>query len=282
MDGISEKMTEYFTAAARLNARQDGDYIGEDGLLYCGKCKTSKQVKGRFMGEDIIYPCMCDCKAEEEREKERQARARQRERYIDELRHNAFPRYSEYSLMTFDNADNSNEKQMNAARRYCEQFKEFEREGKGLLLYGNCGTGKSYIAACIANRLIDNGIQVMFTTLSKISNRLQRTYDGKGEIYDELRHVPLLILDDFRSERSTEFMQEVAFEVVNGRIEANRPLIVTTNLTAAEIKGNKDRAEQRIMSRLLQITIPIEFEGEDKRIEAGKRDYAADKARLGL
>ena len=243
-------------------------------LWHCGKCHTPKQAEVFFMGQRLTPFCMCSCKAAEvQREKERQAE-QERLQAIERIREAAFPAYSDYGQMTFDISEDS--KLVQAAKNYVDKFDEFQRRGKGLLFYGSCGTGKTHLAACIANSLIDKGIRVKFTTMPKIVNQLQSSFEGRDRLFDELRSVPLLIIDDFKAERSSEFMQETVFEVINGRAEACLPLIVTTNLTNAELKGHHDRATDRILSRVLGITVPIEVEGADRRRERIKEDYAAD------
>lgn len=254
------------------------DYI-KDGLIYCGKCHTPKQCKEKLFGNDAILPIICECqKAEFERRLEREAQIRLEER-IKQLRNECFPKGSMYHQDTFDKADTENGL-VKATMMYCDRFKEFEISGKGLMLYGGCGTGKTFLAACVANRLIDRGIQVKFTTLSKIAAQLQSCYEGRSEIYDELRTIPLLIIDDFKAERQTEFMQEITFEVINGRSEARRPLIVTTNLTNEDIKAPKDITSERIISRLIEMTVPLEVTGDDKRAVKARAEYAYNKSML--
>lgn len=278
MDGIAEVLAETIIAAKRNNPIYDTDYTGDDGLIYCGNCNTPKQCRINLFGEEMTVSALCQCQAEADRLKKQQLKEQQHRERIARMRLDCFPKYSRYDEMTFAGSDMTEELQK--AKKYCDKFSEFKDKGKGLLLYGPCGTGKTHIAACIANELIDQGVPVLFTTMAKIVNRLQSSFDGRRELFDELRQVPLLIIDDFRAERSTEFMQETTYEVINGRTESGLPLMVTTNLTNADFKQAHDIQTERIISRILDITIPLEIKGADKRRERVKSEYAEDKLML--
>lgn len=278
MDAISDVMTNIITASRTANAENSGDYIGDDGLLHCIVCDEPKQAKITLFGDEITVGVACKCRIEAEKQKEAERKERERAEYISRLRLECFPKYSKYTEMTFK--DSGTTPELLKAKAYCDKFTEFKDKGKGLLLYGECGTGKTHIAACIANDLINRGYPVKFTTMAKIVNRLQASFDGREQFFDELRQVPMLIIDDFRAERSTEFMHETTYEVINGRTEAGLPLIVTTNLTNADFKDKHDVQTERIISRLLGMTIPIEVKGTDRRRERVRNDYAADKTLL--
>lgn len=278
---VTTTLSSIIQNAYIVNKPTENDYVAVDGLVYCGKCKEPKQCREMVFGELTVLPIPCKCVKEAYAKEEQRIYQMQLEAKVSGMRVTAFGANSKYITSRFDTSDGSNESVMNAAKMYCEKFDEFKRDGKGLMLYGECGTGKSFIAACIANQLIDKGISVIFTTMSKIVNKLQSTFD-KREIYDVLREVPLLIIDDFRAERSTEFMNEVTFEVINGRAETRMPLIVTTNLTAEDIKGEHGISQERVISRLLGMCIPIEVKGSDKRREMVKQSYSSDLERLGL
>ena len=267
-------------AAERIK-EEPGDYRGEDGLLYCGKCHTKKQTRIIMLGVERTPLCLCRCEVEKrEREKEEQARI-ELEKKVKEHRRVGFPE-SEMQHWTFANADGSNDRIMGAAKKYVENFSEFRKSGKGLLLFGTVGTGKSYASACIANALIDRGIPVLMTNFARIANTVSGMWEGKQEYYDGLNRFPLLILDDLAAERKTEYMSEIVFNVIDARYRAGLPLIVTTNLTSEELKHPSDISYQRTFSRLLEMCIPVKVEGKDKRLEKLKEDIQPMKDLLGL
>lgn len=267
--------------AAESIKAQEGDYIGDDGLLYCGKCNTKKQTRVIVLGKEKTPYCLCKCEVEKREREEAERKREEFERRVKDLRRMGFPE-SEMQNWTFANDDGSNEKIKNAMMRYVENFDKMREGGKGLLLFGTVGTGKTYAAACIANALIDKGYPVLMTNFARIANTVSGMFEGKQEYYDSLNRFTLLILDDLSAERKTEYMQEIVFNVIDARYRAGLPLIVTTNLTSEELKHPSDISYQRTFSRLLEMCLPVKVEGKDKRLERLKEDIQPMKELLGL
>lgn len=274
IDGIEKR------AAESIRAEQ-GDYIGEDGLLICGKCNTPKQCKVTIFGQERTPYCLCRCEIEKREREEAERKRIEFQNTVKKLRHNGFPE-SDMEYWTFENDDKSNEKISKVARNYADNFPKMRESGKGLLFFGTVGTGKSFAAACIANALIDKGYPVLMTNFSRIRNTIQGMYDGKQEYLDSLNRYPLLILDDLAAESKSEYMQEIVYSVIDARYRAKLPLIVTTNLTGEELKHPADTTNQRTFSRLLEMCLPVEVAGNDRRRERLKEDFAEYKDLLGL
>jgi DNA replication protein DnaC len=273
IDGIER------AAAERIRA-VEGDYY-EDGLLMCGKCHTKKQTRVTILGVERTPFCICKCEVERRDREEAERKRIEFEQTVKKLRKAGFPE-SDMEHWTFANADGSNERIMTAAKNYVANFNEFRKSGKGLLLFGTVGTGKTYAAACIANAMIDKGYPVLMTNFARIANTVSGMWEGKQEYYDSLNRFPLLILDDLATERNTEYMQEIVFAVIDARCRAVLPLIVTTNLTSEELKHPSDISYQRTFSRLLEMTVPVEVKGKDKRLEKLRADIQPMKDLLGL
>ncbi len=107
---------------------------------------------------------------------------------------------------------------MEKAKRYVEHWDEMQKKAMGLLLWGNVGTGKTYMAGCIANALIDQGVKVLMTNFPRILNTLTGLYQGdRNEFIDSLNRYPLLIIDDLGMERDSEFAREQVFSVIDSR-----------------------------------------------------------------
>ena len=257
--------------------KPDSEYLGEDGLLHCSVCKEKVQTRVVFMDKEKIVRCICSCeqkKLEAHKEKEAQEEnARQKRICFAE---------SNMANWTFENDDRQNEKLSNAMRKYVENFPEFKKEGKGLLLYGTVGTGKTYYSACIANSLIDKGYRVLMTNFARLSNKISGMYDGKQEYIDSLNRYELLIIDDLGAERTTEYMQEMVFHIVDARYRSGLPFIITTNLTAEEIKKPQDVSYSRIYDRIIERCFPIEVAGASRRRQNVKETYFDVKEKLGL
>ena len=116
-----------------------------------------------------------------------------------------------------------------------------------LLILGKYGCGKTHLAAAIANFVVSLGVPTLFITVPDLLDSLRFAYSDPDatfeERFDEIRQSPLLILDDFGTQNATAWAQEKLFQVLNYRYINQLPLVVTSNLSLAEI-------EPRIRSRL--------------------------------
>ena len=240
------------------------DYTGEDGLLYCGKCHTPKQFridKPPLEGRLLPHPCRCEQEridreaAEQEAHRHRQA--------VADLKRRGFtdPAMQDW---TFAN-DNGKCQQMKHAHFYVEHWATMQAENIGYLLWGGVGTGKSYFAGCIANALMEQEVAVRMTNFALILNDLTASYEGRNEYIARLCRAPLLVLDDFGMERSTEYGLEQVYNVIDSRYRSRKPLIVTTNIPLQDLQHPQDTAHARIYDRLLEMCAPIRFSGENFR-----------------
>lgn len=276
-DGIIEGLAK---AAAQNHEPQVGDYI-KDGLLYCGKCHTPKQCEIECGGRVLKPYCMCKCEIEREERLKEEDRARERMQRVDRMRRTGFPD-SEMRDWTFANDDGKDSKTMAAMKRYVEKFPQMLENGTGLMLYGNVGSGKSFAASCIANALIENGTPCLMTNFQRIVNKLQNGFAGKQEYIDSLQKFDLLVIDDFATERRTEYMTEQVTAVIDARYRSKLPLIVTTNINPRDLMGADGIGEQRIYSRIMDMCVPVAFNGQDRRRSDYAARTAAAKELLGL
>lgn len=253
------------------------EYLGEDGLLHCCECHRATQVVVEFLGITKTVRCVCDCIVKElqaEEERKRQEECNRKRRLCFEQ--------TNMAEWTFANDDRKNEKLSDAMQNYTDKFREFMHMGKGLLLFGTVGTGKTYYAACIANSLIDKGYTVLMTNFARLTNKIQGMYEGKQEYIDSLNDFDLLIIDDLGAERKSEFMQEMVFNIIDSRYRSGLPFIITTNLTADEIKKPQEVSFRRIYDRILERCIPVEVSGVSRRRTTLKETHADMKQMLGL
>ena len=261
------------------------DYIGENGLLFCGKCHTAKQVRIPFQGGIRTPRCICKCEQEERDRREEELKR------IDlalKIKRNRNAGFADKSMMqwTFANDDGENEKLTNAMQNYVNNFPEFRKAMKGqhngLLLYGEVGRGKTFAACEVANALIDKGYFVLVTNFARLSNTIQGMYEGKQKYIDSLNRYELLVIDDLGAERKREFMKEMVYNIIDSRYRSGLPMIITTNLSMDEIKNPGNMEYERIYDRILERCFPIKVEGTSKRRKAIRNSYDDMKNKLGL
>ena len=259
--------------------REEGDYI-KDGLLYCGKCNTPKQLKRIFLGTEKTFGCMCDCQAEAVCNQEKEDN---RKRLMERIELNKRNAYNDASLLknTFDQDDNSLPIISNAARKYVENFKTFLDDGRGLLFYGLVDGGKTFYATCILNALLDKGYACKATSFPDLASKSFADFD-KTEFYTSFNAYDLLLIDDMGTERRTDYMQEIIYGVIDTRYTAKLPMIITTNLSLSDIKTPSDIANKRIFSRILERCHPIEVPQTEHRLKNGRNQFVKTKEILGV
>lgn len=256
-------------------------YLGDDGLLHCSKCDGKRETIITFMEKERKVRCICTCQKEALEAEEEARRNQEKLKRIELLRRTGF-QDGELMNWTFYNDDGSHPEVMKAARNYVENFKTFKESGKGLLFYGSVGTGKTYVAAAIANALVDKSIPVLVTNFARIANKLQESFDGRQAYLDDLNKFDLIVIDDLATERKTEYMQEIVFNVVDARYRSGLPMIITTNLEMETLKNPPNVSDIRIFDRILEKCFPIEVKGKSHRRKKIKEEYADMKELLGL
>lgn len=254
-------------AAERANPAKPGDYK-KDGLLHCGACHTPKQSRLNFLGREVVVSCMCACESENYAQEQAKRRQQEEADRIMRLRSSGI-KSQEYRNARFELDDGKNPKPMETLRKYADKWEQFRAGNIGLLLYGGVGTGKSYGAACIANKLIERHIPACMENLSSIMNTLSGLQGKeKNEYITDLMQYPLLILDDFGMERQTEYALEQVFNIVDARYRSGLPLIITTNLSLSELQNPQSREHTRIYDRILEMCSPVNFGNNGRRKEA--------------
>lgn len=280
MNGM-EKFMRDIEAKAEQNAAGKQEHVGADGLLHCDRCGEPTQCRVEIFGEERTVRCICKCDQEKLEAEKRQREREEKLKRITRLRIEGFDK-SEMQRWTFDTDDQQQPKVRRAMQAYADGFEDFRSTGKGLLLFGDVGTGKTFAAACVANALIDRGVPVLMTNFSRIINRIQASFEGRQEYIDSLNDFDLLIIDDLAAERNTEFINETVYTIIDSRYRAGLPMIITTNLDANKMMQEPDTARKRIYSRILERCHPIEVKGADRRVKAAISDFAEMNRRLGL
>ena len=125
---------------------ENGDYTGEDGLLYCGACHTPKEAyfpEGKTLFGRDRHPSECECRRKEREKRESEERQREHEATVERLKDSGFTDGS-MKRWTFDN-DNGRNPQMRFAHIYVEHWEEMREESRGYLLWGECGYRKDLL-----------------------------------------------------------------------------------------------------------------------------------------
>jgi DNA replication protein DnaC len=182
---------------------------------------------------------------------------------------------------TFSNDDGANRTTADTCKRYVEKWPEMLESNIGILLTGDVGTGKSFMAGCVANALIKKNIMAGVTSLPQILSMMQSaTDDERVAMVRNLGWFDLLVIDDLGTERETSTGLERVYHVINSRMQSGKPVVVTTNLSMKELESPSDMAYKRIYDRILGMCpIRITMTGLSRRAqEAQERRIKAIKS----
>lgn len=272
------ELQDILPAEAFETKENDGDYVGPDGLLYCGTCRTKKQTKlpasAMTGGREMIVPCICRCKVEENKRREEAEKKKQEMQRLERLRASSLMDAKlKAARLDVYQVDGDNQKIYNLAEKYVRRFDEMYEKKQGLLFWGTVGTGKSYTAACIANELLDQMIPVVMTSFVKILQNIQGNPDEEEKIMAGLNVAKLLIIDDLGAERSTDYALEKVYNIIDSRYLSGKPLILTTNMTLKEMQETQDIRYKRIYDRIFEMCFPVRFAGRSWREKAAAKRF---------
>ena len=280
MSNLVEGLLDVVAANAEANAETDSEYIGEDGLLHCKVCGGKRQtiITPPFEGaKPRTVRCWCGCPTAQDVAKEREKQIK-----IEQRRAVCFQGTEEMRGCTFENDDGTGNRELvQAARKYAADFQQHLKDGMGLLFYGPVGTGKTFLAGCIANEVLAQGYKVKMTNFATVADEMWAVPDKAAYISDLCKY-PLLILDDLGVERKTEYMQEMVYKIVNARYVAGAPVIVTTNLTPDELTKTADMGYSRTYDRLLEKCLPVKVDGRSRRRAAAAKVWGDMRQQLGI
>lgn len=177
-----------------------------------------------------------------------------------------------FQKRTFENfrVTKENQEQYKQAKEFAENFPK----DKGLLITGPVGSGKTHLAAAVANYLIEKLYTVIFGNITDIMTLVKSTYSKDSEvselqIIDTLtKDVDLLIVDDLGKEYQSPNTSTVLYQIINRLYEDEKPIIVTTNFNSELLKTKYKERGEAIVSRITEMTIPIIMTGKDWRLKS--------------
>ena len=155
-----------------------------------------------------------------------------------------------------------------ATRRYAATVEDQLDAGRGLWFMGPPGTGKTTLAMLVSQAALKAGRSVAIYSLPRLLNEIRDTHRAERshvDLLDRLTEVDLLHIDDVGAERTTDWVLEELYSIVNGRYEDERSIVITTNI------GDRDQlCEQitaRTVSRLTEMCDELPLSGEDHRLD---------------
>lgn len=254
---------EYEKRKAELLSRIDRETeFTQGGAIHCKRCGKVKSLDMPERG--VFLNCRCECMAEvEEERRKREERAAMIGKY---RRMSLYELGEEYRKMRFEKLrmEAATEEFLTAAERcekFCHNFGDVRKTGRGIWLYGSEKSGKTLLAACIVNELERESVPCIFTTLEKILTDLKTSYKSEAamserEIMQRLSRVDCLIIDDMEPMKGGRGAGESwatnrFAEIIKSRYDGKRPTVITSRLSLREM-GIKGGLAQSVADRLVE------------------------------
>ena len=216
-------------------------------------------------GTGYIGSTMCECLTElcrQEQKKELTFLSAGQERF-DQFRLEYYPDKVDPKLGV--NIRSVMEKTFQTCKRYAQNFTE---KSPNLLFSGDTGLGKTFLSACIARTVADNGYSVVYESAGHLFAKLERAkFSGDENARRECEKYnacDLLIVDDLGTEMPGQFVTAALYTLINDRLLERRPTIISTNLTVEDLGK---RYSSQILSRLRGNFQRVPFLGDDIRVK---------------
>ncbi len=153
-------------------------------------------------------------------------------------------------------------------RRFADTIDAQLDAGRGLWFMGPVGTGKTTLAMLVSKAAASAGRSVAIYSLPRLLNEIRDTHRAERshvDLLDRLTAVDLLHIDDVGAERTTDWVLEELYSIVNARYEDERSMVITTNITTRE--ELQDQITIRTVSRLTEMCDELPVMGHDRRME---------------
>lgn len=247
-----------------------------DTCLICGGSGLTLTVRAN--GERYAQPCAC----------------RERLRAALLLKHAAIPKRYEHCTLDsyepgFNKADQSLAVACMMARNFVTGY-PVTTEGRGLLLTGRMGVGKTHLAVGILHALIlEKGVRGLFCDYRELLKRIQESYNPRVsstelQILEPVFDAEVLVLDELGAQKPTDWVWDTVALILNSRYNDKRTTLITTNypnIPALAVRPDKsteeglgDRIGERMRSRIAEMCVEVEMRGDDLR-------QTVKKARFG-
>jgi DNA replication protein DnaC len=156
-----------------------------------------------------------------------------------------------------------------ATRRFANTIDAQLDAGRGLWFMGPVGTGKTTLSMLVSQAALSAGRSVAIYSLPRLLNEIRDTHRAERShvnLLDRLAAVDLLHIDDVGAERTTDWVLEELYSIVNARYEDQRSIVITTNILDREALCQQ--ITERTVSRLTEMCDELPLLGDDHRMES--------------
>jgi len=245
------------------------------GAETCPDCNDTGWILKESKGAQIARRCRCYEKSKNQRLLEQSGIPK---RYIN---------------CTFDNFETHNDSHKRAKKISQKFVKDYPAVNAGLLFIGPCGVGKTHLSVAIINEIIEKkGVASYFCDFRELIRNIQGSYASDSQITESDILTPVfrkdvLVLDELGAKRTTAWVDEMVFYIINHRYNHKKMTLFTSNYLDSEDDEEDtrdsffkkkddsllDRIGTRLRSRLYEMCKVVDMEGDDYRKKIKQASY---------
>lgn len=254
---------------------KEDEHLTENYELICNKCGGQRY----FQHKEMVVVCLCECQSKAIEEAEERRKAEERMQSLQKLKELSLLG-KRYQNATFENLDMNRpddfKRAVERCKKYCENWSEIKKQGLGIYLYGDVGTGKSLLTACIGNYLLAKFTTVLFTNFFEIAKQIKKTFTDnsmtESAFIERLTNVDLLIIDDLGTEivmknGEKTWIQDKIYDIINARYINQKSTIFSSNESLVDLVERCGLMKKTVDRIAAMSTAKIELRGSSYRLQ---------------
>ena len=232
----------------------------------CPICGELNEYEVKICEEVVNLHRLCACERAEKAKAEEKHKSIEKAEKARDIINDGYLN-TKFVEWTFEKDDLTNEKTSSRLKNYCAKWDEMKQKNIGLYLFGNTGSGKTFYASAIANyvRKEINDYVLIGSTSSFIQEMFGDFGRNRKLMEYKITHYPLMVIDDLGTESRSEYNMSSLEQIIDLRLGAKLPLIVTSNYSPKDLYADGGLLEERIKSRLSEMCVPLMVTKEDRR-----------------
>lgn len=271
----AEELQEFRRVKLSQKQIKEDEHLTSNYELVCNKCGGNRY----FQHNSTVVGCLCRCQSEAIEKAEELKRAEERMQSLQKLKDVSLlgKRYQNATFESLDlNRPDDFKRAVERCKKYCQNWDEVKRQGLGIYIYGDVGTGKSLLTACIGNYLLERFTTVLFTNFFEIAKQIKKTFTDnsmtESAFIDRLTSVDLLIIDDLGTEIVTKngertWLQDKIYDVINARYINQKSTIFSSNESLVDLVENCGLMKKTVDRIAAMSTAKIELRGRSYRLQ---------------
>lgn len=243
--------------------REPNDFEA-DGVLICGMCGKPKEI---LYENGVKFPVIHDHQMERIFRKEETALdiIERKERNARQCFAGEFRELRNECRWDRRDADTQPEA-VEAVEMFVKTMGEnkSKKMGRGLLIYGHNGRGKTFVSGCLCNLLLEKGYKPLMTSTRRLRSLAEERFGNLNNVTDWLTRFDAVCLDDVFADKTTDAGREFVFTVIDALYKMRVPMIVTTNMSKDYLMNPND-ADKPSIDRLKERCEKLEMTGRNRR-----------------